>query len=206
MKFTLTFIMLFKTMKTILLFLPEGFEILEASAFIDVMGWNQLEGDRSTQLESCGYSKQIKSSFGQQFIADKIIEQINVADYSALALPGGFEEFGYYQQAYDKRTLQLIRDFRDQQKPIASICTGALALAKSGILKGKKATTYNNPIRRQVLKNEGAQLVTETLVIEDNIITSCNPSTALYVALLLLELLTSKENADHVREFMGLNN
>ena len=206
MKFTLTFIMLFKTMKTILLFLPEGFEILEASAFIDVMGWNHLEGDGNTQLVSCGYSKQIKSSFGQQFIADKTIEQINVNDYSAFALPGGFEEFGYYKQAYDKRTLQLISDFREQQKPIASICTGALALAKSGILKGKKATTYNNPIRSQVLKNEGAQLATETLVIEDNIITSCNPSTALDVALLLLELLTSKENANHVRGLMGLNN
>ena len=193
-------------MKTILLFLPEGFEILEASAFIDVMGWNHLEGDGSTQLVSCGYSKQIKSSFGQQFIADKTIEQIIVNDYAALALPGGFEEYGYYKQAYDQRTLQLIREFRKQQKPIASICTGALALAKSGILKDKKATTYNNPIRRQVLKDEGAQLATDSLVIEDNIITSCNPSTALYVALLLLELLTSKENADHVRELMGLNN
>jgi len=193
-------------MKTILLFLPQGFEILEASAFIDVMGWNHLEGDGNTQLVSCGYSKQIKSSFGQQFIADKTIEQINVNDYSAFALPGGFEEFGYYKQAYDKRTQQLICDFREQQKPIASICTGALALAKSGILKDKKATTYNNPIRSQVLKNEGAQLAAETIVIENNIITSCNPSTALDVALLLLELLTSKENANHVRELMGLNN
>ena len=193
-------------MKTILLILPQGFEILEASAFIDVMGWNHLEGDGATQLVSCGYNKQIKSSFGQQFIADKTIEQINVNEYSALALPGGFEEFGYYKQAYDQRTLQLICEFRKQQKPIASICTGALALAKSGILKGKKATTYNNPIRRQVLTEEGAQLATDSLVLEDNIITSCNPSTALDVALLLLELLTSKENADHVRGLMGLDN
>ena len=193
-------------MKTILLFLPEGFEILEASAFIDVMGWNHLEGDGTTQLVSCGYSKQIKSSFGQQFIADKTIEQINVADYAALALPGGFEEFGYYKQAYDQRTLQLIHEFREQQKPIASICTGALALAKSGILKGKKATTYNNPIRRQALTDEGAQLATDTVVLDNNIITSCNPSTALDVAVLLLELLTSKENADHVRGLMGLDN
>ena len=191
-------------MKTILLFLPEGFEILEASAFIDVMGWNHLEGDGSTQLVSCGYSKQIKSSFGQQFTADKTIEEINVADYTALALPGGFEEFGYYKQAYDQRTLQLIHEFREQQKPIASICTGALALAKSGILKGKKATTYNNPIRRQALTDEGAQLATDTVVLDNNIITSCNPSTALDVSLLLLELLTSKENADHMRGLMGV--
>ena len=191
-------------MKTILLILPEGFEILEASAFIDVMGWNHLEGDGTTQLVSCGYSKQIKSSFGQQFIADKTIEQINVNDYSALALPGGFEEFGYYKQAYDQRTLQLIHEFREQQKPIASICTGALALAKSGILKGKKATTYNNLIRRQVLTDEGAQLATDAVVLDNNIITSCNPSTALDVALLLLELLTSKENADHMRGLMGV--
>ena len=48
-------------MKNILLLLSNGFEILEASAFIDVMGWNFEEGDKSTKLFSCGLKKHIKA-------------------------------------------------------------------------------------------------------------------------------------------------
>ena len=52
--------------KKILLLLSNGFEILEASLFIDVMGWNLEEGDQSTELYSCGLRKELKSSFGQK--------------------------------------------------------------------------------------------------------------------------------------------
>ena len=58
--------------KKILLLLSNGFEILEASAFIDVMGWNLEEGDKSTKLCSCGLRNEIESSFGQKFIVDYI--------------------------------------------------------------------------------------------------------------------------------------
>lgn len=47
-------------MKKTLLLLAEGFEILEASAFIDVMGWNLIEGDKTTKLFSCGIKKKFK--------------------------------------------------------------------------------------------------------------------------------------------------
>ena len=50
-------------MKKILLLLAEGFETLEASVFIDVIGWNLTEGDGTTQLFTCGVNKEIKSSF-----------------------------------------------------------------------------------------------------------------------------------------------
>jgi len=41
------------------------------------------------------------------------------------------------------------------------------------------------------------------LVMDDNVITSWNPSTAIDVALLLLEQLTTKNNADNIRKSMG---
>ena len=50
-------------MKKVLLLLANGFEILEASAFIDVMGWNLKEGDQSTALHTCALNKEIKSAF-----------------------------------------------------------------------------------------------------------------------------------------------
>ena len=63
-------------MKQTLLLLAEGFEILEASAFIDVMGWNLIEGDKTTKLFSCGIKKEIQSSFNQVFIVDYTIDKI----------------------------------------------------------------------------------------------------------------------------------
>ena len=53
-------------MKKVLLLLANGFEILEASAFIDVIGWNLKEGDQSTALHTCALSKEIKSAFDQK--------------------------------------------------------------------------------------------------------------------------------------------
>ncbi len=132
--------------KQILLLLAEGFEIYEASVFIDVFGWNKIEGDGSTQLFTCGITKEVKSTFDQKLIVDYTLDEINVNEFSALAIPGGFENFGFYESAYSESFLNLIREFNLQNKMIASICTGALPIAKSGILKNRRATTYNlNP-------------------------------------------------------------
>ena len=135
-------------MKKVLLLLAEGFEVFEASVFIDVFGWNLVEGDGSTQLYTCGLRKEIKSSFNQKFILDYLIEEIEINDFDALAIPGGFEIYNFYNDAYDEKFLDLIRRFRADNKTIASICVGALPLGKSGVLKGKKGTTYNSAVLR----------------------------------------------------------
>jgi len=190
-------------MKKVLLLLADGFEIYEASVFIDVIGWNLVEGDNSTQLFSCGLRKEIKSSFNQRFIVDYLIDEIDISAFEALAVPGGFEVFGFYNDAYNEQFLSLIRGFKTQNKFIASVCVGALPLGKSGVLKGKTATTYNNPIRREALHGFGVEVINQPIVTDDKMITSWNPSTAVDVALLLLEHLTTKANADKVRRLMG---
>jgi len=193
-------------MKRVLLLLADGFETFEASVFIDVIGWNLVDGDHSTELFTCGLKKEIISSFNQRFIVDYLVSEIDVDSFDALAVPGGFEEYNFYKDAYDERFLELIREFKANDKIIASICVAALPLGKSGILKDKKGTTYKNPVRRDALKNFGVQVINQPIVIDDNIITSWNPSTAVDVALLLLELLTSKTNADYIRSIMGFVN
>ena len=49
----------------------------------------------------------------------------------------------------------------------------------------------------------GVDVVNEPIVISKNIITSWNPSTAMDVAFLLLEKLTSLENTMKVKTLMG---
>ena len=190
-------------MKKVLLLLADGFETFEASVFIDVIGWNLVEGDNSTELFTCGLRKEIKSSFNQRFIVDYLPHEIDINSFDALALPGGFEVYGFYKDAYDEQFLDLIRGFRANNKFIASICVGALPLGKSGVLKDKNGTTYNNPVRREALQGFGVNVLNQPIVMEDNIITSWNPSTAVDVALLLLEHLTTKKNADKVRQLLG---
>ena len=190
-------------MKKILLLLSNGFEILEASTFIDVMGWNLEEGDNSTKLYSCGLRKEINSSFNQKFTVNCLVNEVDVDSFDALVVPGGFKNYGYYEDAYSIEFLNLIRDFRSKNKIITSVCVGALALAKSGVLKNKNATTYNQAEYRQTLKNNGVIVSNEEIVIDDNLITSNGPSTAIEVAFILLERLTSTENTLQVRKLMG---
>jgi 4-methyl-5(b-hydroxyethyl)-thiazole monophosphate biosynthesis len=160
-------------MKRVLLLLADGFETLEASVFIDVIGWNLVDGDGSTELFTCGLQKEIKSSFNQKFIVDYLMNQIDIDSFDALAIPGGFEEYDFYRDAYDDRFLDLIRGFKTKDKIIASICVAALPLGKSGILKDKKGTTYNKKaIRQETLRGFGVNVINEPIVIDDNIITS----------------------------------
>ncbi|MGG0657492.1 DJ-1/PfpI family protein [Rummeliibacillus pycnus] len=192
-------------MKKILLLLADGFEAVEASVFTDVLGWNKWEGDGSTEVVTVGLRDKLTCTWNFTVVPEKTIDDIQLEEFDALAIPGGFEEAGFYDDAYNEQFLNVIRHFNEQHKPIASICVASLALGKSGILEGLNATTYNHPasIRTEQLKNFGANLQQKRIVQDGHIITSSNPGTAFDVAFLLLEILTSKENVRHVKDLMG---
>ena len=191
-------------MKT-LLFLAKGVETMELSVFVDVMGWARNDYGYDTELVTCGFEKQVLSTFNIPIIVDKLIEEINVDEYAALAIPGGFEEFGFYEEAYDEKFLNLIREFNSKNKIIATICVGALPVGKSGILKNRRATTYHlkDGYRQKELRKFGVNVVNDPIVIDQNIITSYCPETASGVAFKLLEMLTSKEKMEAVKIAMG---
>lgn len=191
-------------MKT-LLFLNKGFETMEFSVFVDVMGWAANDYGMDVSVETCGFTKTVISTFGIPIVVDKTIEEISVSDYDALAIPGGFEEFGFYKEAYDEAFLELIRQFNQSGKVIATICVAALPVAKSGVLKGRKATTYHlqNGYRQKQLSVLGAEVVNQRIVVDNNIITSYCPETAADVAFKLLEKLTSTEQMLTVKTAMG---
>ncbi len=189
----------------ILVFLAKGFETMEFSVFVDVMGWARNDYGHDVDVVTCGFKKQVMSTFNIQVLVDKTIEEVCVDDYDALAIPGGFEEFGFYDEAYDSSFLNLIREFNSKEKIIASICVAALPVGKSGVLKNRKATTYHlkNSKRQRQLSEFDVNVVNEPIVVDKNIITSYCPETAPHVAFKLLEMLTSKEQMDEVKLAMG---
>lgn len=192
-------------MKKVLLLLADGFEAVEASVFTDVLGWNNLEGDGTTQVVTAGLHDRLKCTWNFTVIPEVTLDSVKVEDYDALAIPGGFEEAGFYNDGYDSRFSKIIQEFHEQGKWIATICVAALTLGKAGVLEGRRATTYDHPtsIRKSQLREFGAHVVDEQIVVDGNLITSCNPATAFDVAFTLLEKLTSLENTLHVKELMG---
>lgn len=189
----------------VLLFCVKGFETMEFSVFIDVLGWARDDYGHDISLDTCGFTKQVVSTFHVPVIMDKTIDEICVDDYDALAIPGGFEEYGFYEEAYDEKLLELIRAFDRQKKTIATICVAALPLGKSGILTGRKATTYHlrGAYRQKQLAEFGASIVNEPMVIDDNVITSYCPQTAPFVAFALLEKLIGSDQMQLVKHAMG---
>ncbi len=190
--------------KKVLLFLAQGFEEYEASVFTDVIGWSRIHGTEPVELITTGLRPLIKCTWNFTVKPEIEFDKIKVEHFDALAIPGGFEEAGFYEDAYDPRFLNLIREFDKQGKTVASICVGAMPIGKSGVLKGRSATTYDlsDGIRRKQLSDFGAIIKDDRIVIDRNVITSTGPSTGLDVAFKLLEILTSKENVDLVRKYM----
>jgi len=190
----------------ILLFCCKGFETMEFAPFVDVFGWARNDFHYPIDVVTCGFTRVVTSTFGISVTVDKVFDEICADDYDALAIPGGFENFGFYEEAFDERFLALIAEFGKQGKYIASICVGALPIGKSGVLAGRKGTTYHlsGGNRQRQLAAFGVNVIADQRIVKDrNIITSFCPETAADVALILLICLVGKEKADAVISAMG---
>jgi protein deglycase len=190
--------------KKVLLFLAQGFEAYEASVFTDVMGWSRIYGNEPVELVTTGLRPEIKCTWNLTVKPEIEFSKINTKDFNALAIPGGFEKAGFYEDAYDERFLNLIREFDNEEKIIASVCVAALPIGKSGVLLNRSATTYDllDGVRMQQLKDFGVIIRNNRIVVDKNIITSSGPSTGLDVAFKLLEMLTNPENIILVKKYM----
>jgi len=192
--------------KRVLLLLADGFEPLEAAGFTDVFGWAAIDGNEPVELVSVGLRSPLKATFGFSVIPDALLDEIDLNSFDALAFPGGFEGAGIYEDAFDPRTLEVIRFFEANRKPVASVCVASLALGAAGIIKGRRATVYHQigGKRKAQLEAFGAHFIDEAIVQDDGIISSTGPGTGVEVAFELLELLTRKANALHIRTLMRI--
>ena len=189
----------------VLLLLANGFEEYEASVFTDVLGWSRSDGDVPVRVTTAALHPRIRGTWNLNVVPEALADEVRVEDFDALAVPGGFEEAGFYEDAFHPEFSRLIAEFHRQGKPVASVCVGALALGRAGILAGRRATTYhlNGSPRRDQLAALGAVVEDRLVVTDGRVTTSSCPATALQVAFWLLETLTTPENAAKVRERMG---
>ena len=190
----------------VLLFCCKGFEMMEFAPFYDVCGWAKSEYGFDIDVVTCGFYKRVGSAFwNTEIYVDKLITDIDFTEYDALAIPGGDHLYGFFEEAYDERFLDLIRAFNENGKLIASICVAALPIGKSGVLKNRNATTYHlcDAYRQKELAGFCVNVINEPIVVDQNIITSYCPRTANEVAFLLMEKLIGEERTNIIKHGMG---
>jgi len=190
--------------KRVLLLLAEGFEPLEAAGFTDVLGWANIDGEQPIEVVTAGLRSPLRPTFGCPVIPAAMLADIDPAEFDALAIPGGFEGAGFYDDAMSAEFLAVARAFDARSTPIASVCVGSLAIGAAGLLRGRHATTYHQlgGKRKAQLEAFGATFVDAPVVIDGGFVTSTGPGTALEVAFALLEMLTSRANAMRIRQLM----
>ena len=196
-------------MKKFLLFISNGSEMLEISPFVDIFGWNKIVGDKKEKIEivTISYGKFVNATWNLKIKTELDFETdiIDVNDYYGIIIPGGFGKAGYFEDIKKEDFQILLREFHKKNKIIIGICTGAIALGEAGILKDKRATTYfldNKRYFNQLFKFNAVP-VEKIFVQDENIFTTANPQSALLMGFKLLEILTSKKNAENVAFNMG---
>jgi len=102
---------------------------------------------------------------------DQAVSEASVDDFDALVLPGG--TVNPDKLRLDKSAVAFVRDFVNSGKPVAAICHGPWTLVEAGIVTGRTVTSY--PSIRTDLKNAGANVVDEEVVVDGNVITSRSP-------------------------------
>ena len=193
-------------MKKILILISQGVEILEVSPFIDIFGWNMVVGKKNTTTTTTSIHDIIYCTWNLKIFPQLNLkkESIDLEEYDALVIPGGFGKAGFFKDMKDSIFKNVIQHFNEKNKIIVGVCTGVIPLGEAGILKGRKATTYllDNERYFSQLEKYGAIPISEEIVEDENLITCSGPKNALETAFLLLEKFSDKENCNIVKKNM----
>ncbi|NQD55960.1 type 1 glutamine amidotransferase [Pseudomonas sp. CM25] len=106
-----------------------------------------------------------------EFPVDATFEGAGLDLYDALVLPGGVQNSDTIRII--PAAQQLVKSHDAAGKPLAVICHGAWLLVSSGLVSGKRMTSYKT--LQDDIRNAGGQWVDEQVVVDGNLITSRQP-------------------------------
>ena len=109
-----------------------------------------------------------------------------------LVIPGGF---GTRALLNDAVALQWIREAAGKSRQVTSVCTGALLLAKIGLLQGKRATTHWAGLDLLASIDPSIHIQRERRVVHDGIFTSAGVSAGIDMAFAVVSQICGREVA-----------
>ncbi len=105
------------------------------------------------------------------FPVDMTLDQANPGDFDAILLPGGAVNADALRM--EPKAQDFVRQIESSKKPIAVICHGPWLLVSSGLVKGKKMTSYYTI--QDDLRNAGASWSDQEVVHDGNWVSSRSP-------------------------------
>ena len=171
--------------------MADGFEEIEALAFIDILRRAELE----IKTVSITDSNLVTGAHNIPVICDITISELK-DDYTMIFLPGGYP--GYVNLGDCDKVIKLLHKAADEKKRIAAICAAPSVLGREGLLDGHKACCFPS-FEKELL---GAEVSFDDVVVSGNIITSRGAGTAHKLAFEVVKLYKGEETATKLSETM----
>ena len=172
-------------------FLAPGFEEGEAIVPIDLM----LRAGISVTTVGIG-AQVIPGAHGIAVTADVAESQLTSLpeDAEMILLPGGMP--GVTNLQSNKKVVETVQRFAEQDKFICAICAAPLVLDDAGILDGKKFTCYPSTVS-QIKTGEYCD---KAVVADGKIITGKGVGTALDLGLAMVAIFCSEEKSESLKK------
>ena len=116
-----------------------------------------------------------------------------------LVVPGGF---GTRALLHDEATLAWIREMAGRSRQVTSVCTGALLLAKAGLLQGRRATTHWAGLELLASIDPTIQVQRDRRVVHDGLFTSAGVSAGIDMSFAVVEQLCGRAVAAETAHYI----
>jgi len=134
----------------------------------------------------------VRASRGTVLVPDVTLDEAVKQQYDMIVLPGGLPGADHLND--DPRIRSLLKEMAATDRYTAAICAAPKVLASTGLLEGRRATSYPGSLG----DFEGFSYSDDAVVQDGRIITSRGPGTAMDFALTLIENLAGKDKRDEV--------
>jgi protease I len=132
---------------------------------------------------------------GETFAVDRTVAEASADDYDALVIPGGVGNPDTLRT--DQDAVAFVRAFDEAGKPMAVICHGPWMLVESGVVRGRRVTSW--PSLRTDIRNAGGEWVDEEVVVDNGLVTSRKPDDLpAFCAKLVEEFKEGRHSRAHV--------
>jgi transcriptional regulator GlxA family with amidase domain len=116
-----------------------------------------------------------------------------------LIIPGGF---GTRRLLDNAEVLQWLQTVAQQAKQVASVCTGALLLAKAGLLSGHRATTHWASLDLLASLDPTITVDGQQRFVSDGIITSAGVAAGIDMAFAIVESICGPSVANETARYI----
>ncbi len=174
------------SLPVLLVIAPRDFQPIEFFACKNIL---EKEGFK-TKVASTTKGPTIGMDKKTKIVPDIVIDNAKEKDYLAIVIIGGTGSRQYLWE--NKKLHALVKAFYDKKKVVGAICISPAVLALAGLLKGREATVYPDPVSVGVLKQNGAKYMDAPVVVSGKIITGRDPKAAEEFAKTIVKILKGK--------------